>query len=247
MRRAFSAAFNREQAIDIAQISAIPMMHFTPPAMFGAPPVDQVGIDGAGIGYDPDFGRSEMVAAGYPDCDGLPPIDILLTPTFNYGMVFIQAIETELGCEADVFTVKPMDFADLSDAVWSGTSEGLPNMWIYGWAPDYSDAHNFLFDINMHCETWNWSRAACTAWDDLVREAQYEIDPTRRRELYYQAEEMMFGYEGEFRMIPLYMPVTPLLVKSWVDYPVDTDGIIGGQHFDWVTIDQVAQLAARGG
>ena len=61
------AAFIRDVQNDLG----VPMIHFTPPGMFGAPPYDQIGV-----GYDPDYARAQMAEAGYPDCTGFPPMEI---------------------------------------------------------------------------------------------------------------------------------------------------------------------------
>ena len=87
----------------------------------------------------------------------------------------------------------------------------------------------------------------CTEIDDLIAQAAEESDQAVRAELYYRVEEMAFGPDGEFPIIPLYMRTGYQLTKPWVTGPLDTDGVIGGAHYDWRTIDQEAQLAARSG
>ena len=69
VRRAFSAIIDREAFVQqIRQRRGVPMIHFTPPGMLHAPPVD-----GVGVVYVPDYAREQMVLAGYPGCEGLPP------------------------------------------------------------------------------------------------------------------------------------------------------------------------------
>ena len=58
VRRAFSAALDRAQwCHDIygAHSSCAPMIHFTPPGVLGAPPIDEVGV-----GFDPDYARAQF-------------------------------------------------------------------------------------------------------------------------------------------------------------------------------------------
>ena len=38
------------------------MIRLTPPGIFGAPAFDEIGI-----GFDPEFARAELAAAGYPN------------------------------------------------------------------------------------------------------------------------------------------------------------------------------------
>ena len=67
-RRAFSAAIDRNAFIqEVLQGRGIPMIHFTPPGMFGAPPINEVGV-----GYDPEFAAAQMADAGYANCEGFP-------------------------------------------------------------------------------------------------------------------------------------------------------------------------------
>lgn len=119
-------------------------------------------------------------------------------------------------------------------------------MWSLGWGPDYGDANNWVGDV-LHCEfSENSFKRACTETDDLIELAAQESDPDARLELYYRIEEQFFGPEGEVPFIPIYLRVTYVLVKPWYTGPFETDGLFGGAHWDWRTIDQEAQLAARG-
>ncbi len=99
----------------------------------------------------------------------------------------------------------------------------------------------------LYCEGENRVARPCTDTDDLIIEAAREPDPETRIEMYYRIEEMFFGPDGEFPMIPLYMGLFNQLHQTWYDAPFETDGIIGGGHWDYRSIDQEAQLAARGG
>jgi len=121
-----------------------------------------------------------------------------------------------------------------------------PNIWTAVWGPDYPDANNWVFDSGLGCESENRYLRPCSEVDDLIAQAARESDPAVRTELYYRIEEMFFGPEGEHPMIPLMLRVDPLLFKPWYSGPFETDGLFGGPHYDWRSIDQEAQLAARG-
>ena len=118
-------------------------------------------------------------------------------------------------------------------------------MWFIGWSPDYPDAHNWVGDV-VGCEGPNLFRRPCAAVDDLIWQATVESDIVARMALYLDIEERFFGEEGEHPMIPLGMVANYVIRKPWVDGPFMTDGLFGGMHYDWYTIDQEAQLAARG-
>ena len=74
LRRAFAAAFDRENFINNAlEGQGLAMKHLTPPVVIGAPPINKIGV-----GYDPDFAQAELAAAGYPDCQGIPNLTLFI-------------------------------------------------------------------------------------------------------------------------------------------------------------------------
>ncbi len=248
-RRAFSASVNRELFVsEIRQGRGVPMMHYVPPGMFGAVPINEVGINGAGIGYDPDFAQSEIEAAGYPNCDGFPAIDVVVYQGAAEWAEFVQAeVENTLGCNPGLFTIEQQEFSVLLRTTSADTPTAeRPNMWTLGWAPDYPDANNWVFDAGLHCESSNDFMRPCDEVDDLITQAQTEMDPDVRAALYAQIEEDFFGYNGLHPIMPLFMSAGFYQVKPWLDKPVETDGLFGGEHWDWISVtDQAAQLAAR--
>ncbi|MBN1967311.1 MAG: hypothetical protein JW910_21845, partial [Anaerolineae bacterium] len=250
VRRAFTASVNRELFVsEVRAGRGVPMMHFVPPGMFGAVPINEVGIDGAGIGYDPEFARQELAAAGYEDCAGFPEIDVVTYQGASDWAEFVAAeVENVLGCDPTAFNIEQQEFSVLLQTTQATTpTEERPNMWTLGWGPDYPDAHNWVFDAGLHCESSNDFMRPCDIVDDLIYEAQSESDPARRAELYREIEEDFFGYDGLHPIMPLYMRAGFIQLKPWIDKPVETDGLFGGEHWDWITVDQEMQLAARAG
>jgi len=248
-RRAFSAALNRELLVsEVAAGRGVPMMHWTPPGMFGAVPVNEVGIDGEGPGYDPEYAREQIEAAGYPNCEGFPNLDFVVYQTWSPFAEFLQAeVENVLGCEPGLFNIEAQEFSVLLQSTSTETpTEERPNMWTLGWGPDYGDANNWVYDAGLHCESSNDFARPCTEVDDLITETQTETDPDRRAELFREIEEMFFGYDGEFPIMPLYMRAPFYQIKPWFDYPIETDGLFGGHHYDWITIDAELQAEGRG-
>jgi oligopeptide transport system substrate-binding protein len=248
-RRAFSASVNRELFVsEILQGRGVPMMHFTPPGMFGSVAVNEVGIDGEGIGYDPAFAQSEIEAAGFPNCEGFPEINVVTYSGAQDWAEFVQAeVENTLGCDPSAFSIEQQEFSVLLQTTSADTpTEERPNIWTLGWGPDYADANNWVFDAGLHCESSNDFMRPCDEADDLITEAQVETDPDTRAELYRQIEEMFFGYEGLHPIMPLYMRAGFVQVRPWLQKPLETDGLFGGEHYDYLTIDQELQLEARG-
>jgi oligopeptide transport system substrate-binding protein len=59
-----------------------------------------------------------------------------------------------------------------------------------GWLADYPDEQNFL-DIFRTLQFGQWSRYSSPAFDNLVGRADVETDPTRRLQLYAQAQQIL--------------------------------------------------------
>jgi len=243
-RRAFSASVDRNAFVqEVRQNRGIPMIHFTPPGMFGAPPINEVGV-----GYDPEFARSEMEAAGYPNCEGFPSVEMVAYTGAGTWAEFLSAsVERELGCDPNLFTIEQQEFSVLLETVdKNNPPEDRPNMWTLGWGPDYADANNWVNEV-LYCEGQNDFTRPCSEVDDLIIQAAQESDPEKRIELYYRIEELFFGPEGDQPIIPLFLRLDYSLVKPWYTGPFETDGLFGGAHWDWRSIDQEAQMAARNG
>jgi oligopeptide transport system substrate-binding protein len=244
VRRAFSAAFDRETFVtEVRQGQGLPMKHFAPPGIFGAPAIDQVGV-----GYDPEFAAAELEAAGYPNCEGFPQISILGysgQSTLDW-IEYAQAQwETNLGCPADIMTIEQLPFSELLAATTPDTPDPeAPHIWTLGWGPDYADENNWVGDV-LWCESGqnDWKRE-CNEIDDLIVQAREETDPAVRTELYAQIEEMFFGPEGEYPFAPLFVRIAFVAVHDWYDY---TPALFGGNQWYNYSIDWEAKQAAQGG
>jgi oligopeptide transport system substrate-binding protein len=231
VRRAFSAMIDRSAFIQEArQNRGMPMIHLTPPGVVGAPPVNEVGV-----GYDPDFARAELAAAGYPDCTGFPSIQLMTYPGAAAYAEFVAAsAERELGCDSNTITVVQREYSVLLEAI-DPLSDNRPEMWTLSWSPDYPDANNWVGDM-LGCESQNTFKRPCAEVDDLIVQAAEEPDTNTRVELYHRIEEAFFGAEGEYPIVPLFMNVDYVLTQPWLEGPLATDGIFGGEHYDWRTI-----------
>ncbi len=242
-RRAFSAIIDREAFVQqIRQGRGVPMIHFTPPGMAHAPPINEVGV-----GYNPDYARTELEEAGYPGCEGFPALDIITyTGAGTWAEFWAAAAERELGCDPGLFNVEQLEFSVLLEIIDPETPvQDRPNAWTLGWGPDYGDANNWVNDV-LSCEGDNAFMRPCTETDELIEQAARESDPAVRDELYAEIEEAFFGEEGEFPIAPIYLRSGYILVKPWYTGPFETDGLFGGAHWGSRSIDMAAKLAARG-
>jgi len=236
VRRAFSAAFDRVTFNEtVRQGQGLPMKHFAPPGIFGAPAIDEVGV-----GYDPEFAAAQLAEAGYPNCEGFPQISLLGysgQSTLNW-IEFAQANWSEnLGCSPDLITIEQQSFSELLATTKLDDAEA-PNMWTLGWGPDYADEQNWVGDV-LHCDnTSERIRRTCNEIDDMIVQARESTDPAERVALYAEIEDAFFGYEGETPFMPLYVRIAFQATHSWLDY---TPALFGGDQWYTWTIDQAAQ------
>jgi oligopeptide transport system substrate-binding protein len=241
VRRAFSAAFDRDTFVrEVQQGQGLPMIHFAPPGIFGAPPIDEVGV-----GYDPEFAKAELAEAGYPNCEGFPTVTLLGysgQATLNW-IEFAQGQwEQNLGCSADIIQIEQQPFDALLAATEAKVDDAqVPHMWTLGWGPDYPDENNWVGDV-LWCGTENRSKRSCNEIDDMIIEARKEPDPAVRAQLYHDVEEAFFGPEGEYPFFPIWVRIAYVARHSWVQ---SEEALFGGQHWYSWTIDWDAKQAAQ--
>jgi oligopeptide transport system substrate-binding protein len=243
VRRAFSAAFDRERwCRDLyGDYSACtPMIHFTPSGVFGAPPIDEIGV-----GFDPDYAREQLALAGYPGCEGFPEIlGLAWEDSAVVYTVLAAQLEDVLGCDPALIRAEEVQSDEMFDRIDPASPEEYrPNMWIGGWYADYPDANSFLGDF-LHCEGANDLKRPCSEVDDLIDQAAAASDPLVRNDLYRDIEERFFGPAGEFPLIPIHTGISWQLAKPWLEGP--SGSAASRADYDWYTVDQAAQLAARG-
>lgn len=241
VRRALSAAIDRDLLVEtLLQGLGLPMIHFAPPGIFGAPPLAEVGV-----GFDPQYAREQLALAGYPDCEGL---DRLYFMGFTgqgslEGLEFYQGQWQEhLGCDPDHFQLEQLPFADMLAAIGVEVPDSdAPHMYTLGWGADFPDEENFVGSV-LWCGNDNPMKRACGEVDELIVAARREPDGERRVELYRQIEEAFFGAQGEMPLIPLFAPISAFAEHSWLDSEYQLFG--GSAFYNW-TIDWPAKQAAQ--
>jgi ABC-type oligopeptide transport system substrate-binding subunit len=232
-RRAFAAAIDRTKLIDFMfQGRAQELQHLTPPGVFGAPPVDEVGV-----GYSPDFARHQMSSSSFRNCKLIPEISFLVS-TADLSLLQAELLrsmwKTELECDEKLINIVQDDFGALLSNT-SPASASRPDLWELAWPPTYPDAHNVLTDL-LHCtEGENRQNRTCSEVDRLLRQAAVTPQPEERQALYRDAENLFFGEAGLMPMIPLYVRGDYILVQNWLTL---TPALTGGEQFDTYIIDE---------
>ena len=214
VRKAFSAAIDRETMVRDVVGSGVPATQFAPKGIFGAPDPE------VGIGYDLEQAKAWLAEAGYPDGEGFP------TVTYRY---FSSTLEEALAQALQAMwkenlnvnvELESMEFpAFLASTAATVAVEDMPEMWRLGWGADYPDENNWVYEV-FHCtDSQNRPRAACTQADELAKAAGRETDPAKRIEMYRQVEQMMFG--DEVRVAPYYHRGFTILAKPYIQraYP----------------------------
>lgn len=243
VREAFAWALDRQSFIDVARAGeGVVMTHFAPPGMFGAPPIDEVGV-----GYDADKAKALLADAGYPNCEGFPALDFL---TYSgdtarlWAETYVAILSESLGCPTDKFNIIQQEFRVLLATISPDTpDEEMPHVWTLGWGPDYADEDNWARAV-LHCsDAENAYDRPCSEVDDLIKDLQFEPDAQVRLEGYRKVESMFFDEGGEFPILPTFMRIETLAEQTWLERdPAE----FGGQHYNNWTIDWEAKKAAAG-
>ena len=240
VRRAFNAAIDRKSLIaDMFDNRAQELRHFTPPGVFGATPINEVGQ-----GYSPDYARQQMNASSFRNCKLLPPIKILVS-TADLSLLQAELIRDmwgeELDCEELNIEIEQVSFGELL-ASTDRNANDRPDLWELAW-PTYSpDAHNVLFEV-FHCtEGDNRQNRPCSEEDDLLRQAGVTPNIDERRGFYREVENLFFGKDGLFPAIPLYVRGSYAIVQSWLTFQ---PALSGGEQFDTYKIDEELKRLER--
>jgi ABC-type oligopeptide transport system substrate-binding subunit len=232
VRRAFSAAIDRQRLIDeLYNGRGITMRHATVPGIVAAVPAGEVGV-----GYSPDYARQQMAESTLRSCSSMPPITLLVSSadlSLRQAEIIRDMWIEELGCLQESINIEQVQFGALL-AQTSQTATGRPDMWELAWAPTFPDAHNLLNDLLHYEDSENRQNRVQSEVDGLLRRASEAVDPAERAELYRQAESLFFSETGLFPIAPLYIRARERIVQSWITF---TPTAFGGQQWDRIVLD----------
>ena len=222
VRRAFSAAINREQLIEeVYGQAGWPMKHLTPPDVIGAPPIDEVGV-----GLAEEYAFRELLNSGYGACQRIGPINYLINATDDAlrhaeTLIVMWTSDRNLGCDVNQFVIEQVPFGELlarTDPDYDGVR---PDMWDLGWVSLYPDAYGW-YEAVLHCERGlNRPKRPCSEVDQLIDQAAITIDDDQRATLYRQIETALFNESGWTPIIPLYLEGRYQLEQDWIQHVAD--------------------------
>jgi oligopeptide transport system substrate-binding protein len=254
VRTAFTQAIDRQSLIDnVTKGGQIPATSFAPPGIFGAPEPGTIGLPS-------DTAAAQAALQDYLDENGMTIDDfnalgITLMHNTSEGHANIAAAiqqmwKDNLGVDVQV---ENQEWKVYLDTVGKTTPvEEAPHIFRMGWCADYADENNWVHEVfnsdaganrlRRNCDDANCASAGTSEFDEITVAAAAETDPAKRAELYAQAEEILAATEVAYA--PIYHYTTVNTVKPWLtrNFPP-----VGGNDFFTWTIDQAAQMAARGG
>lgn len=224
VRQAFAMALNRETlARDVLKGNELPASCLTPPDIAGYTCETKVP-------YDVQRARALLAEAGYPNGQGLPPVELLYNTSEAHKLIAeaIQRMWRE-NLNADV---------RLLNQDWKVYLSSL-NTLDYGmarsaWIADVPDPVNFLecylSDSGNNRTGWN-----SPEYDRLIHAAYAEADPEARFGLLQQAEKILldeapvipiYFYTWKYLQAPRVKGLTPNLLgyMRWSDLYLETAG-----------------------
>ena len=211
VRRALAMAIDREGIVrNVARGGQQPAHTLTPAGTAGyeCP---------GGIPTDYEGARRLLAEAGFPDGQGLPPVDLLINTSQNHRAIAEVIQETwkrELHVEARIVNEEWKVYLDSLHTLNYTTSRG-------GWIGDYLDPYSFLGLM----ETGNGNNDTGFSdpeYDRLITLSRRTADPAARRAVLAQAETLLLD---EAPVAPVYFYTRVYLkqpsVKGWYNNFLD--------------------------
>lgn len=196
-RRAMALAIPRQSLIDnIAQADQIPATGMTPEGM---PGYDVINPASPWLPPEGDMEQAKQLMSEVANPKKNITLYINDSPGHREIAVGIQAAWEELGIKS---TIKQQEFQQYLEFLGPPPNKDV-DVYRLGWIGDFVDAINFL--ELWTCDSGNNSTNYCNKeYDALIEKARATEDNDARYEIYGQAEEILFGENGDMPIIPFY-------------------------------------------
>ncbi|HEY7466245.1 MAG TPA: peptide ABC transporter substrate-binding protein [Dehalococcoidia bacterium] len=205
VRKAFGTAIDRQAYVDgLLQGGGVPTTSWIPPGMPGYN--EKLGSQ---YGYDPAKAKDLLKQAGYPNGEGLPKVTFIAVNSDTNKLVgqFIQQqLKQNLGVDVEFNYVEGKEYGRVF-------TQNLHQATIQRWSADWPYPDNWLPDLFTSGALNNHAGYSNAKFDDLMRKGAAETENAKRLALYDEAHKLMIDDAG---VVPLYNPVTHVLVKPWV-------------------------------
>jgi oligopeptide transport system substrate-binding protein len=215
VRRAFTAAIDRETLVSSVVKLGEPARGFTRAGVFASPDIS----DTLGVAFNANHARDDLRQAGY---DGrtkrLPAITLAVNTNDTHQRIaetISQMWKNNLGVEV---RISALDWKSYTQML----RDDPPQIFRLGYCAYYPEAANFA-EVFKSKSPDNFTRWISLAYDQAVDNAAREVDVTKRRALYRAAEKMLV--EDNVVITPLWWSVRATLTKPNVQrsYAI-TDG-----------------------
>ncbi len=166
-----------------------------------------------GLEYNPEEGRRQLVAAGYPEGDGFPQVSVLYTGGVRENQIisFLQrSWHEQLGIQVEAQNVEWGEFLERR-------KHNPTHLLLSGWLADYPDPDSMLRVLFHSSEGINPPRWHHERFDALVEEAARITNQQERLDLYREADRILIAEEAV--IMPLGYVQGRYLVKPWVSMP----------------------------
>jgi len=235
VREAFAMALDREAwARDVDGGLSLPTLTWIPK---GYPGYD---ASETRWGFDPEGAVKALNESTYGGAAGLPEIKVTYADSARnrtrHEWLAAQW-QTNLGVSVVLDPVDPTTYTALTKDIATA-----PLVYRLGWCADYPDPQNWL---SVYWKTGGFGERIGYSnpdFDALVNQADAELDPAKRADLYQQAQQLMLA---DVPMAVMYNTTNHYLVKSWVKglavTPQDA-GWAGDNDPLTITIDPAEQM-----
>ena len=213
-RRAMALAIPQQAIIDnVAQADQLPATGFTPKGM---PGFDTINPASPWLKAEGDLEQAKQLMSEVANPKKTITLYINDSPGHREIAVAVQAAWKELGITS---TIKQQEFAQYLEFLGPPPNKDV-DVYRLGWIGDYVDAINFL--ELWTCESGNNSTNYCNKeFDAKIEEARKTEDNDARYELYGEAEDIMFGENGDMPVLPIYFYTYVNLEKESVKESFD--------------------------
>lgn len=183
VRRAFAMCIDRERIVNELMGG-----HNTVAYSIVPPGVKGHRDKGAVLPYDPAAAKKLLAEAGYPNGEGLPPLEMRFREGYDdiklVGEAVAASIKANLGVEV---VIQPTEWRKYLE----DDSAGKNAFFHMRWAADYLDPQNFLSHMLASYGPENHLGYKNEEFDALCREADSMMDMSKRLPLYAKAEDIV--------------------------------------------------------
>lgn len=224
MRRALSAAIDRQTLVDVLGRGELPAGFFSRPNF--AASATQEEYPDLGARSDPELAQEELALyfeeTGYT-LDTMPQIQLMFNTSEAHAQIaqMVQQMWAEtLGIQVQVSNQEWQTYLNTLD-------EDAPNVFRYGWCADYPDPHNFLSDVYYSTSGNNDTNWANDEYDSILDEAKLLTDNEVRKEMYARAEHLLTWEDAAIAPVYFYTKIS--MIGTHLDA---SPSIIGIERYD---------------